>query len=116
MSRSLRAACVLAFASLFSACAPQAPSVECATATVVPYSQLTILSLCTGCHSSTVTGNKRDGAPGGVNYDSYAAAKAEASSGAAQVNAGEMPPPGEAQPTADQKDALYSWAACGTPQ
>ena len=116
MSRALRVASVLVFASLFSACGPQAPSVDCTTATLVPYSQLSIMSLCTSCHSSTVTGSKREGAPGDVNYDSYAAAKSHASSGAAQVNGGEMPPSGEPQPTAEQKTALYAWAACGTPQ
>lgn len=116
MSRSFLAVGLL-IASLLPACGEKsAPKVDCSTATVPTFAQVEIFSLCTSCHSSAVSGAARQSAPGDVNFDTYAAAKASASSAAGEVNGGEMPPAGHPQPTADQKTALYAWAACGTPQ
>ena len=93
-----------------------APTVDCSKLTIPTYSQLTIWPLCTSCHSSTLGGGARHGAPGGVNYDTYEGARASADIAASTVNSGIMPDRGEPAPTADQKSALYAWALCGTPQ
>lgn len=92
-----------------------APTVDCSQVTASSYASLTIWPLCTDCHAASKTGKAREDAPVGVNFDSYAAATAQAASAAAQVNAGLMPPRDEVQPSAEQKQALYAWAACGTP-
>jgi len=102
---------------LTSACGaqPETPTIDCTAVTVPKYSELTILPLCTSCHASTVTGSARERAPTNVNLDSYAAAVAEASRSAADVNGGVMPPSNQPQPSEQQKTALYAWALCGTP-
>ena len=84
--------------------------------TVPTYSELTIWPLCTVCHSSSLSGSARQGAPSNVNFDTYAAAARAASEAVAEVSAGRMPPPGETQPTSDQTRALEEWAQCGTPE
>ena len=89
-------------------------SVDC-SASAPTFGELTIWPLCTICHASSLTGSARQGAPSNVNFDSFAAAANQAMSAAVQVSAGDMPPPGEAQPTSAQKTALYQWALCGTP-
>ena len=120
MRASIHAHPLVAFALatvLLAACGPNevTPTVDCSTVTIPKYSELTIWPTCTSCHASTASGSKREDAPGDVNFDSYAAAQASAAKAAATVNGGSMPPSGEAQPTADQKAALYAWALCGTP-
>jgi uncharacterized membrane protein len=95
---------------------PTAPSVDCTAVTVPTYGEMTLWPLCTSCHSSTRTGSAREKAPEGINYDTYLAARGQASAAAAQVSAGLMPPRNESQMSEDQKAALYAWAACGTPQ
>ena len=116
MPRTTRLACGLLFVTAVACNQATPPTVDCATATVPTYAQLTILPTCTSCHSSSVSGGAREDAPAGVDFDSYALAKASAASGAAQVNSGFMPPAHEAQPTDAQKTAFYAWALCGTPQ
>ena len=49
---------------------------------------------CNGCHATTRTGADRQGAPTGVNFDTYAAAAASADAAKQMVLAGEMPPSG----------------------
>jgi uncharacterized membrane protein len=92
------------------------PTVDCSKVTVPPYSQLTIWPLCTSCHSSALSGGARHGAPGGVNYDTYDAARASAAVAASTVNSGIMPERGQPAPTEEQKSALFAWALCGSPQ
>ena len=114
--RSIFAA--LAVGSLVAVgCGPKevTPTVDCSAVTVPRYSELTIWRGCVGCHASTATGGARHNAPSGVNFDSVVAATASAAKAAAAVNGGLMPPANEAQPTEDQKLALYAWALCGTP-
>ena len=92
------------------------PDVDCGSVTVVPFTQVTLLSeTCTGCHSSTLAGEARGGAPASINFDTYDSAKASAESAVAAVYNGSMPPGGSDLPT-DQKDQLYAWGLCGTPQ
>lgn len=115
--RAACAAALWAIATLAASCepAPAAPVIDCSQVTAPSYAALTIWPLCTDCHSASKTGAARNKAPVGVDFDSYAAAKAQAASAAAQVNAGLMPERTDAQPSAEQKAALFAWAMCGTP-
>ncbi len=89
------------------------PEVDCDASTPQSYSELEIVSACTGCHSSQLTGAARQSAPAGVDYDTYDAAKANAEHGAEAVNGGSMPPGGGVSEEAKQE--FYIWALCGTP-
>jgi uncharacterized membrane protein len=93
------------------------PEVDCAEKAVPKYSEMqSIWDKCTICHSSTITDPAaRMAAPIGFNYDTYDAAKATAMQAANEVEEGEMPRPPAPAMTADEKDQLYRWAACGTP-
>lgn len=95
------------------ACGDDLPEVDCATVDPLPFSQVTLLVGCTGCHSTTFEAGSRNGAPVGIDYDTYEAAMASAEVGVESVYAGRMPPAGA--PEAD-KQAFYAWALCGQPQ
>lgn len=95
-------------------CGKELPEVDCTMVTPQTYSQLAIISVCTGCHSSQLSGASRNGAPGDVDYDTFAEAKAGAEEGAAEVFGGDMPPGGGVNEA--DKQAFYEWALCGTPQ
>ena len=90
------------------------PEVDCNAAPIPTFQQVTIWPKCTNCHSSTLTGADRMSAPVGVDFDTYASASAHAEKAAEEVYEGEMPRLGTA--TAEEKDSLYRWALCGTPQ
>jgi uncharacterized membrane protein len=93
------------------------PQVDCASVTVKGYSELTIWSTCTDCHSSTRVGAQaRQSAPEGSNYDTYELAKQTAEEAQDQVFKGLMPPSGFSQPTESEKRDLYAWVQCGQPQ
>ena len=91
------------------------PSVDCTKLAVPRWSELAI-SYCVPCHASSVNGAARKNAPPGTNFDSAASARPFAAGIATRVNAGQMPPPGNPQPTQAQEDALIAWAVCGTPE
>jgi len=55
-------------------------------------------------------------APDGIDYNTYAAAKANATDGASQVDQGLMPFPGSPKLTDQEKTDFLKWASCGTPQ
>lgn len=86
------------------------------SATIPTYSELTIWPLCTVCHSSSLSGSARQGAPSNVNFDTYAAAARAAGEAVTEVTAGRMPPSGETQPTSAETAALEQWAQCGSPE
>jgi uncharacterized membrane protein len=92
------------------------PTVDCQSGTIPTYTEIktTALAKCTSCHASAVKGDLRVQAPESVNFDTFAAAKAEAKQAAIEVNAGAMPPAGLTPLSAEEKEALYRWALCGT--
>ena len=94
----------------------EGPEVDCATATVPKFSEMTAWQKCTNCHSSTLTGAARNAAPEGINYDNFADARTNAADAMHEVAEGEMPLPGSPQLTDAEKDQIYAWASCGTPQ
>ena len=73
---------------------PDPADSECANEAVSYNDQVkTILDgHCTACHSSSAT--SRNGAPAGVDFDTYAAAEASADAANARIQAGTMPPRG----------------------
>jgi hypothetical protein len=69
---------------------------------------------CTSCHSSSLAGAARGGAPAGVDYDTYEAAVANSDRGNSRIQAGTMPPGGGVSST---DLALFAaWVAGGTPE
>jgi uncharacterized membrane protein len=94
------------------------PEVNCNEGTVPTYAEIKTAALakCTTCHSSQLTGSARVDAPADINFDTFAAAKADAKQAGIEVNEGAMPPAGSPAPSASEKDALYKWAQCGTPE
>jgi uncharacterized membrane protein len=69
---------------------------------------------CTGCHATTRTGSQRNGAPLGVNFDTYLDAAASASAARRMVQAREMPPSGPL-PEAEAWPLVW-WADQGAPE
>ena len=76
---------------------------------------------CTSCHSSTLTGNARQGAPSGFNYDTLAGIKQNAATidsfaagGPTTINT-EMPQGGSTRPSDAIRKQLGEWLACGEP-
>lgn len=105
----------LTLSSLTAACGgDDMPAVDCAAVTPPTFANVALFNSCVGCHSAALSGNERFGAPGDVNYDTYAAAVANADHGVHEVESGSMPPVGSVS-EADKQD-FYAWAMCGTPQ
>jgi uncharacterized membrane protein len=93
------------------------PEVDC-SGTIPTYSHIktTSFAKCTICHASAIKGAARVDAPASINFDMYADAKAEAKGAASEVNGGAMPPAGYPKLSDEEKQALYKWALCGTPE
>lgn len=93
------------------------PEVDC-SGDIPTFDEVSAFSeVCTGCHSTSLSGSDRNGAPTSINWDDYDSARANAEEGAEAVFEGEMPPAGAgATLTNAQKEELYLWALCGTPE
>jgi hypothetical protein len=84
-----------------------------------------LLTWCTGCHASGLPDAERQGAPTGVDFDTYAAYKPlerlvyeravlEAHTAATNPAAASPMPPAGVVPEADRR-RLAQWIACGSP-
>ena len=94
----------------------EGPNVDCATATVPKYSEMTAAwGKCVTCHSSTLTATARNGAPAGINYDTFEAARTNAQTAMDEVFEGAMPIAGYPKLTDAEKTQIYNWASCDTP-
>jgi len=118
---TLRLALVLLLAApLLPACdggeETDGPNIDCATATVPKFAEMTAWGKCTNCHSSSLTGAARNAAPEGINYDNFADARANAQTAMHEVYEGEMPLAGSPDLTEAEKTQIYTWASCDTPQ
>jgi uncharacterized membrane protein len=93
------------------------PQPDCTKITPPTYEQLLqgTLSHCVVCHSSTLTGDARNGAPDGVNFDSYDAAKLVVQQAYGMVKGHYMPYPDGKGITNAERNRFYEWALCGTP-
>jgi uncharacterized membrane protein len=80
------------------------------------YSQVDAFKACVNCHSSALSGSARHDAPAEINFDTYEAAKAHAEDAAQLVQNNAMPPANSKLTlTQTEKDDLYRWVQCGTP-
>jgi len=77
-------------------------------------------SYCTRCHSTTLTGASRQGAPNDHNFDSAEQVRQEldhtdeqAAAGPDSVNV--LMPIGGPKPTEEERRKLGEWLACGAP-
>ena len=78
------------------------------------YIQPLVANNCLGCHSSSVEGDDRNGAPSNINFDSYDELSSYAATAVARVVAGTMPPEGESAPaigalSQDKRDCFAAW-------
>jgi hypothetical protein len=93
------------------------PEVDCSAA-VPSYSEVEVFqpagNLCVQCHSSSLSGQARNGAPITVNVDTYESASMVADLIVDALSDGVMPPEGYTI-TEAQKQQVYQWALCGTP-
>ena len=69
---------------------------------------------CTMCHSSSLSGSDRNGAPTDVNLDTYTGAKGNAQAANARIQAGTMPPAGAL--SAADKAMFQGWVALQMPE
>jgi uncharacterized membrane protein len=97
------------------ACSGGGAAVDCKTVTVPKYAEMTAAwGKCTVCHSSTLTGGSRAGAPTGIDFDKYDAAVMDADRALSEVESGAMPPGGGL--SGSEKTQIINWASCDTPQ
>jgi uncharacterized membrane protein len=97
-----------------------ASGAECdASLTYENFGMAFMASYCTGCHSSTLTGADRNGAPAGHDFDTLDGIllvadhiDEHAAAGPDATNE-EMPPSG-AMPTQAEREMLGAWLACET--
>ena len=145
MSRELRAAesrigivrivAVLAMTASFGCGADPEPSQEpakqpgpsaavCASGSTLTYDNFAsafFASHCTRCHSSTLAGADRNGAPSTFNYDTLegvravSAAKIDAMAAAGPAQLNTFMPPSDPRPSAEDRERLGDWLACGSP-
>ncbi|MBX2798576.1 MAG: hypothetical protein KTR31_12920 [Myxococcales bacterium] len=104
-----------ALALLTLGCGTPRAAETCDTLTWANTGAPVLTTWCTSCHSASSTGELRRGAPPGVDFDtlpgarSFARAIARTATGPAPT----MPPSGG--PTADERERLAGWLACGLP-
>lgn len=86
------------------------------------FGQAFMAQYCTRCHSSSLAGAARNGAPSDHDFDTLEAIRAvgadhidrAAAAGPAGVNT-VMPPAGNPQPSEEERRLLGEWLACGMP-
>lgn len=72
-------------------------------------------SWCTRCHSSTLSGNARNGAPDGYNWDDMSAVIAHAGMIRAAVGVGNFMPPSPPTPPCEMRQRIVRWIDAGKP-
>lgn len=86
---------------------------DCTSLTHASAGQPYLLTYCTGCHSTAVTGQWRRGAPEGTDFETLDGVHAWRERIAERIEAGTMPPGGGAP--ADQTARVLDWLSCGAP-
>jgi uncharacterized membrane protein len=94
------------------------PALVCDETSVLTYQNFGepfLLDWCRGCHASGLPEDMRQGAPLGADFDDLDRVRARAPAIVART-AGAMPtmPPG-AGPSAQERELLVEWIACGLP-
>jgi uncharacterized membrane protein len=70
---------------------------------------------CISCHSKSVSGTARDGAPVGINFDDEKGLRAHGTHVHEYTDNGRMPPTDDLslpQPSAFERDAFVEWTVC----
>ncbi len=91
---------------------------SCGTSGAVGWAQASPIftKYCTRCHSSTLSGGARGGAPTSVDYDTYASASAWASAGVSSIEAGSMPFDNPGSVSSSDLCVLEAWVEQGAKQ
>lgn len=74
---------------------------------------------CIQCHSETLMGVARNGAPDGMNFDTYASTEPNIQDFANAISSGREPPMGLNPPlvtSAAERDTVSRWRMCGFPE
>ncbi len=110
----------LALCSLLTACGDDGGgggnTVDCAQSTLTydNFGSQFMDSYCLGCHSTSVSGGARGGAPVAVNFDELTQIQTQKGRIKARVNAKTMPPAtANASPSQAEIDDLVEWIDCG---
>ena len=90
------------------------------TLTYANFGQQFMQSYCTRCHSSTLTGAARMGAPAFHDYDMLSGIRAVAdhideTTGSGPAATNEFMPPNGTKPSLAERQMLAEWIACQTP-
>jgi len=75
-----------------------------------------VLTVCMQCHSASVTGAGRNGAPDIVNFDTYTNAVLSADLAVIKAAVERSMPPGGPALSQEQRTALFAWQAAGFPE
>jgi cytochrome c5 len=79
------------------------------------FAQPFFASYCTRCHSSTLTGAARNGAPDGYNWDDEAAVRAHLDMIRTAVGVGNFMPPSDPRPPCDDRRRIVRWIDAAAP-
>jgi cytochrome c5 len=79
------------------------------------FAQPFFASYCTRCHSSTLTGAARNGAPDGYNWDDEAAVRAHVDMIRTAVGVGNFMPPSDPRPACDDRRRIVRWIDASAP-
>lgn len=79
------------------------------------YAQGSFAMWCTRCHSSTLTGAARNGAPDGYNWDDPNAVRLRAATIRTAVGVGNFMPPNDPKPPCAERRRLVRWIDAATP-
>ncbi|MCA1663869.1 MAG: hypothetical protein LC659_06310 [Myxococcales bacterium] len=70
---------------------------------------------CTRCHSSTLSGSARNGAPAGYDWDVEAAVRAHLGEIRGAIGVGNFMPPSDPRPTCDERRRVVRWIDAAAP-
>lgn len=97
---------------------------SCPTGSTLTYDnfgKLFMANYCVECHTSSLSGSARRGAPSDHNFDTLEAIRAteaahiDTSAAAGPRHANTAMPPTEPRPSLAERQKLGEWLACGTP-
>jgi len=83
--------------------------------TCASYAQSFFAMYCTRCHSSTLTGSMRNGAPDGYNWDDETAVHTRISQIRTAVGVGNFMPPSDPKPACDERRRIVRWIDADAP-